>query len=158
MGKQNPAANPRVIYCHSRPPPSSFPPFPSFPRRRESTRCRAANTDGAKRHLTGRGFYIPVILATAGIHRRASGDIIAQAIIAAFLLFARSANHLAKQDGKMRLCAGRLCRPQITGGFRRRRGFAIFGDKSPFALSRKWKNGKGMDSRLRGNDGARCAV
>ena len=59
---------------------------------------------------------IPVILATAGIHRRDSGDIIAQAIIAAFLLFARSANHLAKQDGKMRLCAGRLCRPLITGG------------------------------------------
>ena len=67
--------------------------------------------------MTGRGFYIPVILATAGIHRRDSGDIIAQAIIAAFLLFARSANHLAKQDGKMRLCAGRLRRPLITGGF-----------------------------------------
>ena len=67
--------------------------------------------------VTGRGFYIPVILATAGIHRRDSGDIIAQAIIAAFLLFARSANHLAKQDGKMRLCAGRLRRPLITGGF-----------------------------------------
>ena len=39
------AANPRI-----------FPSFPrpqlSFPRRRESTRRRAANTDGAKRHLT----------------------------------------------------------------------------------------------------------
>ena len=32
-------------------------------------------------------------------------------------------------------------------------GFAIFGDKSPFALSRKWKNGKRVDSRSRGNDG-----
>ena len=30
----------------------------------------AANADGAKRHLTRRGFYIPVILATAGIHPR----------------------------------------------------------------------------------------
>ena len=45
-----------------------------------------------------------------------SAGIIAQAIIAAFLPFARSANHLAKQDGKMRLCAGRLRRPLITGG------------------------------------------
>ena len=36
----------------------------------------------------------------------------------------------------------------------RRRGFAIFGDKSPFALSRKWKNGKRVDSRSRENDGA----
>ena len=35
----------------------------SFPRRRESTRRRAANTDGAKRHLIRRGFYIPVIPA-----------------------------------------------------------------------------------------------
>ena len=43
--------------------------------------------------------------------------------------------------------------PIITGGFRRRRGFAIFGDKSPFALSRKWKNGKRVDSRSRENDG-----
>ena len=42
----------------------SFPrPQLSFPRRRESTRRRAANADGAKRHLTRRGFYIPVILA-----------------------------------------------------------------------------------------------
>ncbi|MGI9337627.1 MAG: hypothetical protein ACR2P4_03855 [Gammaproteobacteria bacterium] len=31
-------------------------------------------------------------------------------------------------------------------------GFAICGDKSPFALSRKWTNGKGLDSRFRGND------
>ena len=58
--------------------PPSFPPFPqvpklalaenlrpqlSFPRRRESTRRRAANADGAKRHLIRRGFYIPVIPA-----------------------------------------------------------------------------------------------
>ena len=62
--------------------PPSFPQVPklalaanlrpqlSFPRRRESTRRRAANADGAKRHLTRRGFYIPVILATAGIHPR----------------------------------------------------------------------------------------
>ena len=40
------AANPRI--------------FPSFPRRRESTRRRAANADGAKRHLTRRGYKIPV--------------------------------------------------------------------------------------------------
>ena len=56
-------------------PPSSFPQMPklalaenlrpqlSFPRRRESTRRRAANADGAKRHLIRRGFYIPVIPA-----------------------------------------------------------------------------------------------
>ncbi|MGI9337569.1 MAG: hypothetical protein ACR2P4_03565 [Gammaproteobacteria bacterium] len=30
--------------------------------------------------------------------------------------------------------------------------FAICGDKSPFALSRKLPNGKGLDSRFRGND------
>ena len=96
---------------------SSFPLPSSFPRRRESTRRRAANADGALRHLTGRGFYIPVILATAGIHRRDSGDIIALAIIAAFLLFARSANHLAKQDGKMRLFVAPPLAAEITGGF-----------------------------------------
>ena len=36
--------------------------------RRESTRRRAANVAAAKPPVTGRGFYIPVILATAGIH------------------------------------------------------------------------------------------
>ena len=48
--------------------------------------------------------------------------IIALAIIAAFLLFARSANHLAKQDGKMRLCVTPPLAAEITGGFRRRSG------------------------------------
>ena len=64
------------VDSHSPPSfPPSFPQMPklalaanlrpqlSFPRRRESTRRRAANTDGAKRHLIRRGFYIPVIPA-----------------------------------------------------------------------------------------------
>ena len=59
-------------------PPLSFPPFPqlpnlalaenlrpqlSFPRRRESTRRRAANIAAAKPPVIRRGFYIPVIPA-----------------------------------------------------------------------------------------------
>ena len=40
----------------------------SFPRRRESTRRRAANVAAALPPRIRRGFYIPVILATAGIH------------------------------------------------------------------------------------------
>ena len=126
-----------------------------------SIRRPAANAAAALPPHFGRGFYIPVILATAGIHRRESGDIIAQAIIAAFLPFARSANHLAKQDGKMRLCvapqnAAGCCAAFGGGNYRRLsppQGFAIFGNKLPFALSRKLQNGKRVDSRSRENDG-----
>ena len=88
----------RLIFRHSRRPPIVIP-APAYAGgrlRRESTLCKAQTTAAAKPPRIRRGFYIPVILATAGIHRRDSGDIIAQAIIAAFLLFARSANHLAK--------------------------------------------------------------
>ena len=52
------AANPR--------PQLSFPPPPMRGQATAGINCRrAANTDGAKRHLTGRGFYIPVIPAPA---------------------------------------------------------------------------------------------
>ena len=96
----------------------------------------------SRRELDG-DFISPSFPRRRESNRAFGAVIIALAIIAAFLLFARSANHLAKQDGKMRLCAGRLCRPLITGGFRRRRGFAIFGDKSPFALRANRKMAKG---------------
>ena len=70
--------------------------IPTPPLAAEKARMRRyLNTAAAKPPVIRRGFYIPVILATAGIHRRDSGDIIAVAIIAAFLLFARSANRIA---------------------------------------------------------------
>ena len=51
--------------CHSR------PRLREGRLRRESTRRRAANAAAAKPPHSGRGFYIPVILAlAAGIHRR----------------------------------------------------------------------------------------
>ena len=51
--------------CHSR------PRLRGGRLRRESTRRRAANAAAAKPPHSGRGFYIPVILAlAAGIHRR----------------------------------------------------------------------------------------
>ena len=43
-------------------------PGPSFPRRRESTLRKAQTTSAAKPPRIRRGFYIPVIPATAGIH------------------------------------------------------------------------------------------
>ena len=55
---------PKLALAENLRPQLSFPrPQLSFPRRRESTRRRAANADGAKRHLIRRGFYIPVIPA-----------------------------------------------------------------------------------------------
>ena len=69
----------------------------------------------SRRELDG-DFISPSFSRLRESNRAFGAVIIALAIIAAFLLFARSANHLAKQDGKMRLCAGRLCRPLITGG------------------------------------------
>ena len=48
--------------CHSR------PRLREGRLRRESTRRKAANTAAAKPPVVRRGFYIPVILATAGIH------------------------------------------------------------------------------------------
>ena len=83
-------------------------PFAIFPFARSANGNllpKMANHCGgeSRRELDG-DFISPSFSRLRESNRAFGAVIIAQAIIAAFLLFARSANHLAKQDGKMRLC------------------------------------------------------
>ena len=55
---------PKLALAANLRPQLSFPPPPTRGQATAGINCRrVANTDGAKRHLTGRGFYIPVIPA-----------------------------------------------------------------------------------------------
>ena len=77
-----------------------------------------------------------------------------EAINAAFLPFARSANHLAKQDGKMRLMCRAALPPINYRRLRRRRGLPFSAINRRLRLRANSNNAaKGIDSRSRENDG-----